>query len=90
MTGPAAPLISIVLPVGNVAQFLPACLDSVLRPAGQAVLEVIAVNDASHDGSGAILDRRAGQDPRLRVIHLAGNAGPGPARTRGLAAAAGA
>ena len=74
MTGPAAPLISVVLPVGNVAEFLPACLDSVLgpdRPAGPAGLEVIAVDDASRDGCGAILDRRAGQDPRLRVIHLA-------------------
>ena len=91
MTGPAAPLISVVLPVGNVAEYLPACLDSVLGPgpAGQGGLEVIAVDDASRDGSGDILDRRAGQDPRLRVIHLAGNAGPGPARTRGLAEATG-
>src|SRR5215471_10297769 len=94
MTGPAAPLISVVLPVGNVAEYLPACLDSVLGEPGQpgasdGDLEVIAVDDASRDGSGRILDRRAGQDPRLRVIHLAGNAGPGPARTRGLAEAAG-
>jgi CDP-glycerol glycerophosphotransferase len=91
MTGPAAPLISVVLPVGNVAGFLPACLDSVLgEPGGPGGdLEVIAVDDASRDGSGAILDRRAGQDPRLRAIHLPGNAGPGPARMRGLAEAAG-
>src|SRR5437762_9010815 len=91
MTGPAAPLISVVLPVGNVAEYLPACLDSVLGPgpAGQDGLEVIAVDDASRDGCGDILDRRAGQDPRLRVIHLAENAGPGPARMRGLAEATG-
>ena len=90
MTGPAAPLISVVLPVGNVAEFLPACLDSVLGDPGQpGGPEVIAVDDASRDGSGNILDRRAGQDPRLRVIHLAENAGPGPARMRGLAEAAG-
>jgi CDP-glycerol glycerophosphotransferase len=57
------------------------------RPGGG--VEVIAVDDASRDGSGAILDRRAGQDPRLRVIHLAENAGPGPARMRGLAEATG-
>jgi CDP-glycerol glycerophosphotransferase len=91
MTGSAGPLISVVLPVGNVAEFLPACLDSVLGgpggPGGD--LEVIAVDDASRDGSGAILGRRAGQDPRLRVIHLPENAGPGPARMRGLAEAAG-
>jgi CDP-glycerol glycerophosphotransferase len=68
MTGPAGPLISVVLPVGNVAGFLPACLDSVLGEPGQpgGDLEVIAVDDASRDGCGPILDRRAGQDPRLR------------------------
>jgi CDP-glycerol glycerophosphotransferase len=92
MTGPAAPQISVVLPVGNVAEYLPACLDSVLGadPAGRAGLEVIAVDDASRDGCGRILDRRASLDARLRVIHLAENAGPGPARTRGLAEATGA
>src|SRR6476646_786644 len=90
MTGPAAPLISVVLPVGDVAVNLPACLDSVLGEPGQpGELEVIAVDDASRDGCGRILDRRAGQDPRLRVIHLAENAGPGPARMRGLAEATG-
>jgi CDP-glycerol glycerophosphotransferase len=92
MTGPAAtPLISIVLPVGDVAQFLSECLDSVLGPdpAGQAGLEVIAVDDASSDGCGHILDSRAGRDPRVRVIHLTESAGPGPARMRGLAEAAG-
>jgi len=92
MTGPGTPLISVVLPVGNVADFLPACLDSVLGGPGPpgGDLEVIAVDDASSDGCADILDRRAGQDPRLRVIHLAENAGPGPARMRGLAEATGA
>jgi CDP-glycerol glycerophosphotransferase len=91
MTGPAAaPLVSIVLPVRDVAEFLPGCLDSVLagpdRPGG---LEVIAVDDASPDGCGRILDDRATRDPRLRVIHLAEPGGPGPARMRGLAEATG-
>src|SRR5512132_1539910 len=92
MTGPRAPLISVVLPVGNVADFLPACLDSVLGEPGQpgGELEVIAVDDASSDGCGHILDTRAGRDPRLRGIHLSQSAGPGPARMRGLAEAAGA
>jgi len=92
MTGPGAPLISVVLPVGNVADFLPACLDSVFGEPGQpgGDLEVIAVDDASSDGCGHILDTRAGRDPRLRVIHLTESAGPGPARMRGLAEAAGA
>ena len=89
MTQPAGtPLISVVLPVHGVAEYLPGCLDSVL---GQQVagLEVIAVDDASPDRCGEILDARAGQDPRLRVVHLAQSAGPGPARNRGLAEASG-
>ena len=95
MTGPAAPLISVVLPVARVERFLPECLDSVLGPPGEPGLlgqglEVIAVDDASPDGCGRILDRRAGQDPRLRVIHLVQSVGPGPARMRGLAEATGA
>jgi CDP-glycerol glycerophosphotransferase len=82
------PLISVVLAVHGVEQYLPDCLDSVL---GQQVagLEAIAVDDASPDRCGEILDARAGQDPRLRVVHLAESAGPGPARNRGLAEARG-
>jgi glycosyltransferase involved in cell wall biosynthesis len=81
-----APLLSLILPVHGMAGYLPACLDSIFgqrAPAGG--LEVIAVDDASPDASGAILDERAGREPRLRVIHLAERVGPGPARMRGLA-----
>ncbi|MGH3274845.1 MAG: glycosyltransferase family 2 protein [Streptosporangiaceae bacterium] len=84
---PAAPLISFVIPVFGVAAYLPQCLDSVLRPAGD--IEVIAVDDASPDGSGALLDDRAAADSRLRVVHLAVNGGPGRARDAGLALASG-
>jgi CDP-glycerol glycerophosphotransferase len=85
MTGPAGPpRISVVLPVSGVEDYLEGCLDSVL---GQPFLgiEVIAVDDASVDRCGEILDARARQDPRLRVIHLPESGGPGPARNLGLA-----
>jgi CDP-glycerol glycerophosphotransferase len=84
------PLISVVLAVRDVAEHLPGCLDSILgQPDLPAGIEVIAVDDASPDGCGAILDARAAADPRLHVIHLAEQTGPGAARMRGLAEAAG-
>jgi len=74
MTGPqpasGGPLISVILAVHGVAEYLPGCLDSILgQPDLPAGIEVIAVDDASPDGCGAILDARAAADPRLRVIH---------------------
>ncbi len=68
------PLISVVIPVRGVEDYLDRCLDSVLGPASLAArgggpaapLEVIAVNDASPDRCGAILAAR--DDPRLRVL----------------------
>ncbi|HEY6479193.1 MAG TPA: glycosyltransferase family 2 protein [Streptosporangiaceae bacterium] len=84
---PGLPLISVVIPVYDVAASLPRCLDSVLAPGGD--VEVIAVDDASPDGCGTLLDARAAADPRLHVVHLAANGGPGAARNAGLARATG-
>ncbi|MEV7934642.1 bifunctional glycosyltransferase family 2 protein/CDP-glycerol:glycerophosphate glycerophosphotransferase [Kitasatospora sp. NPDC088264] len=80
-------LLSIVLPVHGVERFLPRCLDSILgdTPATESRFEVIAVDDLSPDGSGAILDAYAARDPRLRVLHLTENQGLGGARTAALA-----
>ncbi len=84
---PAAPLISVVIPVYQVRDYLAECLDSVL---GQTFtdVEVIAVDSGSTDGSATILDDRAALDGRLRVLHL-GHVGPGPARNEGLRQARG-
>ncbi len=86
---PDGPLISLVIPVFNVRRYLADCLDSVLAQKGTAGVEVIAVDDASDDGSGALLDERARADDRLAVVHLPGTAGPGNARNVGLARATG-
>jgi CDP-glycerol glycerophosphotransferase len=84
---PDPPLISVIIPVYQVRDYLAECLDSVL---GQefAGLEVIAVDGGSTDGSAAILDDRAARDGRLRVLHL-GRTGPGSARNEGLRQALG-
>ena len=83
------PLISVIIPVHGVEDYLGRCLDSVLSE--QAIpIEVIAVDDASPDGSAAILAAR--QDPRLRVIRTPpadAPIGPGPARELGAKEAAG-
>ncbi|MGW2649830.1 bifunctional glycosyltransferase/CDP-glycerol:glycerophosphate glycerophosphotransferase [Streptomyces sp. NPDC001393] len=78
-------LISVVLPVYQVEEFLPECLDSLLGPAQSFEgIEVVAVDDCSPDGSGALLDAYAARDSRLRVVHLPENVGLGRARGEGL------
>ncbi|WP_250031222.1 bifunctional glycosyltransferase/CDP-glycerol:glycerophosphate glycerophosphotransferase [Paractinoplanes maris] len=77
------PLLSVVLPVYRVQAYLRECLDSILEQTFTDV-EVIAVDDCSPDHSGAILDEYAARDKRVRVVHLAENAGLGEARNAGM------
>ncbi|MET7293690.1 bifunctional glycosyltransferase family 2 protein/CDP-glycerol:glycerophosphate glycerophosphotransferase [Streptomyces griseoloalbus] len=82
------PRFSIIVPVFKVQGYLHACLDSVL---GQSYrdIEVIAVDDRSPDGCGAILDAYAARDERVRVLHLPENVGLGRARNAGMPHATG-
>lgn len=77
-------LLSIVLPVHGVERFLPHCLDSILDGQDSRDFELIAVDDLSPDGCGAMLDDYAARDPRLRVLHLTENQGLGGARIAAL------
>ncbi|MET8247193.1 CDP-glycerol glycerophosphotransferase family protein [Streptomyces sp. NPDC005202] len=79
---------SIIVPCFKVQGFLRECLDSVL---GQSYrdIEVIAVDDRSPDGCGAILDEYAARDTRVRVLHLPENVGLGRARNAGMPHATG-
>jgi CDP-glycerol glycerophosphotransferase len=85
----APPGISVIVPAYGVADYLPGCLDSILGQPGAADIEVIAVDDASPDGSGQILDDRAGAGRRLQVLHLDRNGGQGNARNLALQQASG-
>ncbi|MEV5427178.1 CDP-glycerol glycerophosphotransferase family protein [Streptomyces cellulosae] len=82
------PRFSVIVPVHAVQGYLHACLDSVL---GQSYrdLELIAVDDRSPDGCGAILDDYADRDERVRVLHLEENVGLGRARNAGMPHATG-
>ncbi|MET7698986.1 CDP-glycerol glycerophosphotransferase family protein [Streptomyces sp. NPDC005485] len=82
------PRFSIIVPVFKVQGFLRECLDSVLEQSFTDI-EVIAVNDCSPDGCGAILDAYAARDPRVRVLHLPENVGLGGARNAGMPYATG-
>lgn len=79
--------ISVILPVYNVASVLERSLDSVCGQSDEN-LEILLVDDGSTDGSGAICDRYAAADPRIRVIHQH-NQGLGCARNTGLQYATG-
>lgn len=68
------PLISIALCTYNGERFLREQLDSLLAQ-DYLNLEIVAVDDASTDGTAAILEAYAARDPRLRVFHNASNLG---------------
>lgn len=81
-------LFSVIVPTYNYAEFLPECLRSVLQQQYQDY-EVIVVDDGSTDNTPAVLTQIAPAfGSRLQVIRQ-DNAGPGAARNRGIAAAAG-
>jgi chlorobactene glucosyltransferase len=68
MTAP--PLVSIIVPARNEGGHIERCIRSLLAQ-DYPHFEVIAVNDRSEDDTGPILDRLAGGDRRLTVIHSA-------------------
>lgn len=76
------PLISVIVPVYKVEQYLHRCVDSILAQT-YTNLEIILIDDGSPDRSGEICDEYAAKDSRIRVIHQE-NAGVSAARNAGL------
>ena len=83
-----SPVVSVIVANFNGARYLGDCLTSTL---GQTLedLEVIVIDDGSTDDSVDIVRRRAGRDPRVRLLETGGRHGPGAARNLGLGAAEG-
>ncbi len=80
-------MISVVVPVYNVAKYLRRCIDSV-RAQTYTDWEMICINDGSTDKSSEILSEYLEKDSRIRVINKQ-NEGVSAARNDGVAAARG-
>lgn len=76
------PLITIIVPVYKVEQYLHTCVASITEQTYQN-LEIILVDDGSPDRSGEMCDALALTDSRIRVIHKE-NGGLSSARNAGL------
>ncbi len=81
------PLISVIVPVYNILEYLPRCVQS-LRSQTYPNLEILLVDDGSTDGTGALCDELAREDGRIRVFHKQ-NGGSSSARNLGIEMAAG-
>lgn len=75
-------LITVIIPVYNVEEYLRRCFESVIAQ-NYEKLEIIAVDDGSTDQSGKICDEYALKDNRIHIIHKE-NAGLGEARNSAL------
>ncbi|MDE6914706.1 MAG: glycosyltransferase, partial [Lachnospiraceae bacterium] len=80
--------ISVIVTVYNLEKYIRNCLDSILNQKGTEY-EVICVDDASTDGSGAILEEYEKKDCRVKVIRLLENRGLASARNEGYRHAVG-
>src|ERR1043166_6812675 len=86
----AMPDVTVIVAVYNPGPYLHRCLRSL---AGQTIgdrLEIIAVDDGSTDGSGAVPARSAAAHPaRVTVLHQTNSGGPAGPNNRALDLAAG-
>lgn len=78
---------SVIIPVYNVEQYLPKCLDSLINQTLKDI-EIICINDESPDNCDKILEEYAKKDSRIVVLNEK-NSGQGSARNRGLEIARG-
>lgn len=80
--------VTVLVAVYNAERYLAQCLDSLLAQT-MADIQVICIDDASTDGSAALLDDYARRDNRVEVVTLVTNKGQAHARNVGLKQARG-
>lgn len=80
-------LITVIVPVYNIVDLLTRCVNSIRRQTYR-YLEIILVDDGSTDNSGALAEKMALEDKRIRVFHKE-NGGSSSARNLGISKARG-
>lgn len=60
--------VSILIPMRNEAHRLRPCVESVLAQVGLDDVEIVVLDDGSHDGTGDLVRTIVADDPRVRVI----------------------
>ena len=88
MTASSSPDVSVIMPAFRSAAFIETAIKSVQAQTGVS-WELIIVDDASPDETGAAVNALAAEDPRIRYDRLARNGGPSAARNRALDLATG-
>uniref|UniRef100_UPI004056900D glycosyltransferase family 2 protein n=1 Tax=Acetatifactor sp. TaxID=1872090 RepID=UPI004056900D len=81
------PLLSIIVPVYNILDYLPRCVHSITAQTYEN-MEILLVDDGSTDGTGELCDMLAKEDGRIRVFHKE-NGGSSSARNLGISHAKG-
>jgi len=77
------PYVSIIIPVYNEERLISRCLDSVVNQTFSDI-EIIIVDDASHDNSKRIINKFSSSDNRIKFIKHDTNKGQGEARNTGI------
>ena len=81
------PLISVIVPVYNILDYLPRCVQSIMEQT-YSNIEILLVDDGSTDGTGQLCDELALTDGRIKVFHKE-NGGSSSARNLGISHAKG-
>lgn len=85
---PDTPLVSVVIPVFNVAEYIEQALLSITSQTYKH-LEIIVVDDASSDATSEIITRLQERDPRIRLLQNATNLGVAASLNKGFGSANG-
>ena len=81
------PVVSIIIPIYNVENYIGKCIDSVINQTWKKI-EIICVNDGTLDNSMEVVQQKADKDSRIRIINIE-NSGLSVARNVGMEKATG-